>query len=123
MGAKQALVVDDSYTMRNMVSLTLKDVNFEVKTAEDGVDALKVAGDDTFDLAIVDINMPNMDGIELIKRLRQKESFKYTPILVLTTEGGDDKKMEGKKAGATGWIVKPFNPEVLLNAVNKVCNK
>ena len=120
---RNALVVDDSYTMRNMVSLTLKEENFEVATAEDGVDALEVVGDEKFDLAIVDINMPRMDGIELIKQLRNKPNFKYTPILVLTTEGGEDKKMEGKQAGATGWIVKPFNPDTLLSAVHKVCGQ
>lgn len=118
---KNALIVDDSYTMRNMVSLTLKDANFNVKTAEDGVDALKVVDTDAFDVVITDINMPNMDGIELIRRLRKQPKFKYTPILVLTTEGGDEMKKAGKEAGATGWIVKPFNPETLMGAVNKVC--
>lgn len=119
---RQALVVDDSYTMRNMVTLALEEEDFRVKSAEDGVDALKVVeDDDQYDVVITDINMPNMDGIELIKKLRATENFKYTPILVLTTEGGEDKKQEGKAAGATGWIVKPFNPDTLMAAVKKVC--
>jgi two-component system chemotaxis response regulator CheY len=118
---KTALVVDDSFTMRNMVSLALKEESFDVVTAEDGVDALKVADGKKFDVIITDINMPNMDGITLIKKLRAVENFKFTPILVLTTEGGDDKKKEGKEAGATGWIVKPFNPQTLIATINKVC--
>lgn len=119
--AKQALVVDDSYTMRNMVSLALKDEGFEVVEAGDGREALSVSSGKSFDVIITDINMPNMDGIQLIKELRAGDAFKFTPILVLTTEGGEDKKQEGKAAGATGWIVKPFNPQTLMGAVNKVC--
>lgn len=119
--SKTALVVDDSYTMRDMVSIALREASFDVVVAGDGVEALNVSKDKTYDVIITDINMPNMDGIQLIKELRKIEKFKFTPILVLTTEGGDDKKMEGKKAGATGWIVKPFNPDTLLSAVKKVC--
>ncbi len=122
MSKRSALVVDDSFTMRNMVSLALKEENFDVTLAGDGVEALKVSNGKKFDVIVTDINMPNMDGLELIKNLRDKEDFKFTPILVLTTEGGDDKKKEGKKLGATGWIVKPFNPEVLIATINKVCN-
>ena len=121
MSAKIALVVDDSHTMRNMVTLSLKEAQFEVIAASDGKEALSVIDGKDLDVIITDINMPNMDGIELIKILRANDNYKYTPILVLTTEGGDDKKNEGKKAGATGWIVKPFNPEVLMAAVKKVC--
>ncbi len=119
--AKIALVVDDSFTMRNMVSMALKEVNFDVVTAEDGVDALKVSKGKKFDVIITDINMPNMDGFQLIEKLRATEEFKFTPILVLTTEGGDDKKKTGKTLGATGWIVKPFNPQTLIATINKVC--
>lgn len=119
--SKKALVVDDSFTMRNMVSLALKEEKFEVVSAEDGVDALKQAKGKKFDVIITDINMPNMDGFELITKLRAIEDFKYTPILVLTTESGDDKKKQGKAAGASGWIVKPFNPQTLINTINKVC--
>jgi len=119
--AKSALVVDDSYTMRNMVSLALKDAEFDVIEADDGTSALDAVKDASVDIVITDINMPNMNGIELIEKLRSDDKFKFTPILVLTTEGGDDMKAEGKRVGATGWIVKPFNPDTLLAAVNKVC--
>jgi two-component system, chemotaxis family, chemotaxis protein CheY len=118
---KVALVVDDSFTMRNMVTLALKEQGFEVVTAEDGVDALKVSKGKKFGVIITDINMPNMNGFELIEKLRATAEFKFTPILVLTTEGGDDKKKEGKRVGASGWIVKPFNPQTLVATVNKVC--
>ena len=121
MANKTALVVDDSFTMRNMVSLALKEQNFDVVTAEDGKDALKVSTGKKFDVIITDINMPNMNGFELLEKLRSMEEFKFTPILVLTTEGGDDKKKEGKRLGATGWIVKPFNPQTLIATINKVC--
>ena len=121
MANRSALVVDDSFTMRNMVSLALKEQSFDVTTAEDGVDALKVAKGKKFDVIITDINMPNMNGFQLLENLRATEEFKFTPILVLTTEGGDDKKKEGKRLGATGWIVKPFNPQTLIATINKVC--
>ena len=118
---KSALIVDDSFTMRNMVSLALKEQNFDVTTAEDGVDALKASKGKKFDVIITDINMPNMDGFQLLEKLRAIEDFKFTPILVLTTEGSDEKKKEGKRLGATGWIVKPFNPQTLIATINKVC--
>lgn len=115
------LAVDDSASMRQMVSFTLKGAGHDVHEACDGVEALKVAGSQRgFDLVISDINMPNMDGISLIKELRQLPAFKFTPILMLTTESGTDKKGEGKAAGATGWIVKPFNPDQLLATIGKV---
>jgi two-component system chemotaxis response regulator CheY len=119
--AKRALTVDDSKTMREMVSFTLKNAGFEVIEAEDGKIALDVLGNQPVDLIITDINMPNMDGIALIKALRAKDAYKFTPILTLTTESDASKKNEGKEAGATGWIVKPFNPEKLIQVVNKVC--
>lgn len=122
MANRSALIVDDSFTMRNMVSLALKENHFDVTAAEDGVEALKVVKGKKFDVIITDINMPNMNGFELLEKLRAIEEFKYTPILVLTTEGGDDKKKEGKRLGATGWIVKPFNPQTLIATINKVCN-
>lgn len=121
MSTKKALIVDDSVTMRNMVTMALQEDGFEVVSAEDGVDALKKASGASFDVIITDINMPNMNGIELIKELRANSGFRFTPILVLTTEGGEEKKKEGKEAGATGWIVKPFNPQILLATVGKVC--
>jgi two-component system chemotaxis response regulator CheY len=118
---KRVLTVDDSKTMRDMVSFTLKGAGFEVLEAEDGVRALSVLSSNAVDLVITDINMPNMDGVTLTKQLRAKPNFKSTPILILTTEGGEEKKAEGRAAGATGWIVKPFAPDKLLQVVKKVC--
>ncbi|SMF36442.1 two-component system, chemotaxis family, response regulator CheY [Alteromonadaceae bacterium Bs31] len=115
------LAVDDSASMRQMVSFTLKGAGHDVCEASDGVEALKLAkAERGVDLVISDINMPNMDGISLIKELRQLPAFKFTPILMLTTESGSEKKSEGKAAGATGWIVKPFNPDQLLATIGKV---
>jgi two-component system, chemotaxis family, chemotaxis protein CheY len=118
---KKIMTVDDSKTMRDMVAFTLRGAGFDVVEAEDGQKALTALGTTQVDLVITDINMPNMDGITLVKHLRQKPNFRSTPILILTTEGGDDKKAEGRAAGATGWIVKPFAPDKLLQVVNKFC--
>lgn len=117
---KKALTVDDSKTMREMVSFTLKGAGYDVVEAEDGQHALSVLGGAAVDVVVTDLNMPNMNGIELIKQLRANPTYKYTPILMLTTEADDNKKNEGKQAGATGWIVKPFNPEKLIKVVEKV---
>jgi two-component system chemotaxis response regulator CheY len=114
------LAVDDSASMRQMVSFTLKSAGHEVLEAVDGVEALKLAQGESVDLVLSDVNMPNMDGITLCKNLRQLATYKFTPILMLTTESTGDKKMEGKSAGATGWIVKPFNPAQLLTTIKKV---
>jgi len=118
--AKRALTVDDSKTMRDMVSFTLKGAGFEVLEAEDGKAALDILSG-PLDVIITDLNMPNMNGFELIRNLRAKPEYRAVPILMLTTESDDAKKSEGKAAGATGWIVKPFNPEKLIQVVNKVC--
>ncbi len=118
---KRILTVDDSKTMRDMVSFTLKGAGFEVVEAEDGVKALALLEKTKVDAIITDVNMPNMDGVTLVKRLRELPKFKSIPILMLTTESGDDKKQQGRAAGATGWVVKPFVPEKLLQAVHKVC--
>lgn len=118
---KRILSVDDSKTMRDMVSFTLKRAGFEVVVAEDGVKALALLENTSVDVIITDINMPNMDGVTLVKHLRAQEKFKSTPILILTTEGSEDKKQQGRDAGATGWVVKPFAPEKLLQVINKVC--
>lgn len=119
--SKTVLVVDDSPTMRQMVAFTLSNAGFQVVEAEHGKDAMdKVAGGPKMDLVVTDLNMPEMDGIALIKELRQLVSFKFTPILMLTTESAEEKKREGKAAGATGWIVKPFNPELMLKVIAKV---
>ena len=119
--AKKVMTVDDSRTMRDMVSYTLKSAGFEVLEAEDGAKALQVLEKTPVDLVITDVNMPNMDGVTLVRRLRALAHFRATPILILTTEGGDDKKSQGRAAGATGWIVKPFAPDKLLQVISKVC--
>lgn len=114
------LAVDDSTSMRQMVSFTLKGAGYDVVEAVDGQDALNIAKTKKVSLVITDVNMPNMDGISLIRALRGLPDYKFTPMLMLTTESGENKKQEGKAAGATGWIVKPFNPEQLLNTIKKV---
>lgn len=103
-----------------MVDFTLKAAGFEVTQAVDGQDALAKAKGSDFQLVITDVHMPNMDGITLIRELRKLESFRFTPILMLTTESAPEKKAEGKGAGATGWLVKPFNPTQLVATVQKV---
>ncbi len=114
------LAVDDSPSMRGLVSSVLEQAGFKVVLAEDGVDALDFAQETSFDLVLTDINMPNLDGIRLIKELRRLPGYRSVPLLVLTTESGAEKKMEGKSAGATGWIVKPFDPEKLVSTIHKV---
>ncbi len=114
------LAVDDSSSMRQMVSFTLKGAGHNVVEAVDGQDALNKAKSQQFDLIVTDVNMPVMDGIEFIRNLRGESNYKFTPMLMLTTESSADKKGAGKAAGATGWIVKPFNPDQLLSTVNKV---
>jgi two-component system chemotaxis response regulator CheY len=106
--------------MRQMVSFTLKTAGHSVVDAADGKIALDKASQDLFNLVISDVNMPNMDGIELVRNLRQLPDYKFTPILLLTTESAPEKKSEGKQAGATGWIVKPFSPDQLLGTIKKV---
>ncbi len=119
--SKKILAVDDSKTMRDMVSFTLKGAGHDVLLADDGVNALSALTGETVDLIITDINMPNMNGIELVQKLRADPRFRATPILILTTESDGDLKQRGRAAGATGWIVKPFVPEKLLKVVDKVC--
>lgn len=114
------LAVDDSASMRQMVAFTLKGAGHQVTEAVDGQAALDVAKTRKFDLVLSDVNMPNMDGLTLAKELRGLSDYKFVPILMLTTEAGMNKKQEGKAAGATGWIVKPFNPEQLLSTIKKV---
>lgn len=114
------LTADDSASMRQMVTFTLKGVGHEVIEAIDGKDALQKAQSAKADLILTDVNMPNLDGIGLVKQLRSLPNYKFTPILLLTTESAPEKKQEGKAAGATGWLVKPFNPDQLLATVKKV---
>jgi two-component system chemotaxis response regulator CheY len=118
--SKMALVVDDSTSMRQMVAFTLQQAGFSVIEGSDGKDALGKVNGKSVNLVVTDLNMPVMDGISLIKELRKLPNFKFTPILMLTTESQDSKKQEGKTAGATGWLVKPFNPDQLLQVVSKV---
>lgn len=114
------LAVDDSASLRQMVSFTLKKAGHEVVEAADGRDALQKAKSHRVDLVLSDINMPVMDGMALVKELRQLPGYKFTPILMLTTESSPEKKQEGKAAGATGWIVKPFSPDQLLATLTRV---
>lgn len=117
--SKTIMSVDDSASARQMVSFTLQDAGYEVIEAKDGQDALSKL-DSSVDMIITDLNMPGMDGIELIKNVRGKSEFKFMPIVMLTTESQDEKKKEGKQAGATGWIVKPFKPPQILGVVQKL---
>ena len=115
------LAVDDSPSMRQMVGVTLKSAGYEVLEACDGQEALNLAkGQAAVDLVITDVNMPNMDGITLVRELRALPHYRGVPLLVLTTEASAEKKMEGKKAGATGWLVKPFHPAQLLATLARV---
>lgn len=114
------LAVDDSASMRQMVRFTLESAGYEVVQAADGVEALDYAKTGKADLVLTDVNMPRMDGLTLVRELRGLNSYKGIPILVLTTEAGQDTKVQGKQAGATGWIVKPFNPEQLLATIQRV---
>jgi two-component system, chemotaxis family, chemotaxis protein CheY len=118
--AKRILTIDDSKTIRDMLMLTLSDAGFDVLQAVDGQDGLDVLGDDRVDVIITDINMPRMDGYEVIRQLRQNSVHKTTPILVLTTESDAEKRNLARAAGATGWMVKPFDPDSLIATVRKV---
>jgi two-component system chemotaxis response regulator CheY len=114
------LAVDDSASMRQMVSFTLKNAGFAVVEAVDGQDALEKIAAKDFDLVLTDQNMPRLDGIGLTQRLRQNPRYKSTPILILTTESSDEMKQKGRAAGATGWLVKPFDPSKLVEVIGKV---
>ena len=114
------LAVDDSASMRQMVSFTLKNAGYNVVEAVDGQDALEKAGTRDFDLVLTDQNMPRLDGIGLTRKLRDNPKFKSTPILILTTESSDQMKQAGRGAGATGWLVKPFDPAKLIEVIKKV---
>ncbi len=117
---KRILTIDDSRTIRDMLMLTLTDAGFEVLQGVDGQDGIEVLGDQTVDVIITDINMPKMDGYEVIRHLRKSPMHKAIPILVLTTESDKDKKNLARDAGATGWMVKPFDPERLIATIRKV---
>lgn len=117
---KRIMTVDDSPSLRQMVALTLETAGYEVVEASDGRDAVNKLAGREFHLFLTDLNMPGMDGIELTKKLRGIAEYRFVPIVLLTTESQPEKKMQGKAAGATGWIVKPFKPEDLLATVKKV---
>lgn len=116
----QILAVDESPSMRQMVHFTLKSAGHEMVEAADGKEAFDIAKSRKIDLVLTDVNMPNMDGITLIRELRKLPGYRDVPMLFLTAESGGDKKQEGKAAGATGWILKPFNPLQLLATIKKV---
>ena len=118
--AKKIMTVDDSATIRQMLNFTLTDAGFDVIEAVDGVDACSKLKDNPVNMVITDLNMPQMDGIELIREVRKDPANRFVPIIMLTTESQETKKQEGKSAGASGWIVKPFSPEQLLAVVKMV---
>jgi len=118
--SKCIMTVDDSSSIRQMVGFTLKQAGYDVIAAVDGVDALEKIKSTPVDMALVDVNMPRMDGITLIKHLRADARHRFIPLVMLTTESQQEKKGEGKAAGATGWIVKPFKPEQLIAVIKKV---
>lgn len=118
--SKTIMTVDDSASVRQMVKFTLTEAGYQVLEASDGVDALSQLKGNTVQMVLADLNMPNMDGITLIRELRTLSPYRFTPLIMLTTESQAGRKQEGKAAGATGWIVKPFRPEQLLAVVKKV---
>lgn len=118
--AKRILTVDDSASIRQMVAFALKSAGYEVAEAPDGNAGLAMARSELFDLVLTDQNMPGMDGLTLIRNLRTLPQYAKTPILMLTTEAGDSMKQQGRAVGATGWLVKPFDPQKLLEVTRKV---
>ncbi len=117
--AKTFLVVDDSASIRQLITFAMQDAGYDVLVAENGNDALAKLAGEKIDMVITDLNMPDMDGLELIAQLRGMPAHKFTPIVMLTTEAQEEKMMRGKAAGASGWIVKPFSPEQLIKVVRK----
>lgn len=118
--AKKVLFVDDSASMRKVVGMAITGAGYEVVTAEDGKDGVAKMEQEKFDAIISDLNMPNMNGIEMIKAAKQNANNKFAPIIMLTTEAGDDMKQQGKEAGAKVWVVKPFKPDQLLGVLTKL---
>ena len=119
--AKNVLVVDDSSSVRQVVGIALKSAGYDVIEAVDGKDALSKLTGQKVHLIISDVNMPNMDGITFVKEVKKLANYKFTPIIMLTTESDESKKREGQAAGAKAWVVKPFKPEQMLGAVQKLC--
>lgn len=118
--AKTIMVVDDSASLRNVVCIALKGAGYDVIEAADGRDALSKLTGQKVNLIVTDVNMPNMDGITLVREVKKLPKYKFTPIMMLTTESQPEKKQEGREAGAKAWLVKPFQPPVLLDAVSKL---
>ncbi len=120
--SKTVLAVDDSVTMLQIISLALETEGYKVVTAEDGVQGLeRLKGDEKFHVIITDVNMPNMDGITFTKKIREDPKYKFTPIIILTTESQTERKSEGMAAGANAWVVKPFQPDQVISVLRKVC--
>ena len=117
---RSILAVDDSASIRKMVAFTLAGAGYQVVEAVDGQDAFQKAQAKSFDLVLTDQNMPNLDGLGLTRKLRASEKYQSTPILILTTESSDAMKQAGRQAGATGWLVKPFDPNRLIEVIQKV---
>lgn len=118
--SKTIMIVDDSASLRQVVSIALKSAGYNVVEASDGRDALGKLGGQRINLVISDVNMPNMDGISFVKALKQMPNYKFTPVIMLTTESQETKKQEGREAGAKAWVIKPFKPEMMLGAVQKL---
>lgn len=118
--AKKILIVDDSVSLRQVVNMSLKSAGYETVEACDGKDALSKLNGEKFHLIISDVNMPNMDGITFVKELKKLPAYKFTPVIMLTTETQDNIKQQGQAAGAKAWVVKPFKPEQMLAAVSKL---
>ena len=118
--AKTILIVDDSISLRQVVTIALTNAGYEVIEACDGKDALAKLTGQKIHLMISDVNMPNMDGISFLKAVRELPNYRFTPVIMLTTEAGEEKKKEGQTAGARAWVVKPFKPDQLLVAVSKL---
>ncbi|OJW79666.1 response regulator [Thiobacillus sp. 65-1402] len=118
--AKTVLIVDDSASIRQVVGLTLKGAGYDVVDAVDGRDALSKLDGRKLHLVISDVNMPNMDGISFVREMKGRPAYKFTPVIMLTTEAGEAKKRDGQMAGAKAWVVKPFQPAQMLDAVSKL---
>lgn len=119
--AKTIMVVDDSASLRQVVSIALRGAGYDVVEGSDGKDALSKLTGQKVHLIISDVNMPNMDGITFVKEVKKHPNYKFTPIIMLTTESDENKKREGQTAGAKAWVVKPFKPEQMLVAVQRLC--
>ncbi|MCB1142042.1 MAG: response regulator [Leptospiraceae bacterium] len=118
--AKKILIIDDSAVFRKVLHLQLKNAGYEVKEAIDGLDGFNKVTGEEFNLVICDVNMPNLDGLSFVQKVRSDEKARFVPIIMLTTESQEDKKRKGLEAGAKAWLVKPFSPDQLLNAISKL---